>query len=113
MHANLTEDEVDPGCDAVREVVACRLALTRPAVDPDPDAKETHAWPRTTVLVTGGAGFIGLHVVPMLLERGYRVRIFDNMVRGDRDAVTALVEAGDVELIDQDVRYGGAVHAAR
>jgi UDP-glucose 4-epimerase len=65
-----------------------------------------------TVFFTGGAGFIGMHVVPMLLERGYRVRIFDNMFRGDRDKVAELVAAGGVELIDQDVRYGGAVHRA-
>jgi len=65
-----------------------------------------------TVFFTGGAGFIGLHVVPMLLERGYKVRIFDNMFRGDRDAVVRLAESGDVELIDQDVRYGGAVQQA-
>ncbi|MEH1101450.1 NAD-dependent epimerase/dehydratase family protein [Micromonospora sp. CPCC 205561] len=67
---------------------------------------------KQTVFITGGAGFIGLHVVPMLLEKGYRVRIFDNMFRGDRDRVAELVATGDVELIDQDVRYGGAVHAA-
>ncbi len=65
-----------------------------------------------TVFVTGGAGFIGMHVVPQLLERGYKVRIFDNMFRGDRDAVAKLVATGNVELIDQDVRYGGAVHQA-
>ncbi len=69
---------------------------------------------RETVFFTGGAGFIGLHVVPMLLDRGYDVRIFDNMFRGDRAAVEALQAAhpGRVELVDQDVRYGGAVHAA-
>ena len=65
---------------------------------------------KETVFFTGGAGFIGLHVVPMLLEKDYKVRIFDNMFRGDREAVAALGD--DVELIDQDVRYGGAVHAA-
>jgi UDP-glucose 4-epimerase len=65
-----------------------------------------------TVFFTGGAGFIGMHVIPMLLEKGYRVRIFDNMFRGDRDAVQQLVDAGGVELVDQDVRYGGAVHQA-
>lgn len=65
-----------------------------------------------TVFVTGGAGFIGMHVVPQLRKRGYRVRIFDNMFRGDRAKVEALVAGGGVELIDQDVRYGGAVHAA-
>jgi UDP-glucose 4-epimerase len=65
-----------------------------------------------TVFFTGGAGWIGLKTIPHLLERGYKVRIFDNMFRGDRDAVSALVERGDVELVDQDVRYGGAVHQA-
>lgn len=63
-----------------------------------------------TVFFTGGGGFIGMHVVPMLLENGYKVRIFDNMFRADRDAIAAFGD--DVELIDQDVRYGGAVHAA-
>jgi UDP-glucose 4-epimerase len=65
-----------------------------------------------TVFFTGGAGFIGMHVVPMLLDRGYHVRIFDNMFRGDRDQVAELEATGRVELIDQDVRYGGAVHQA-
>ncbi|HEV7193336.1 MAG TPA: NAD-dependent epimerase/dehydratase family protein [Jatrophihabitantaceae bacterium] len=65
-----------------------------------------------TVFFTGGAGFIGMHVIPMLLERGYHVRLFDNMFRGDREKVAALEATGKVELIDQDVRYGGAVHQA-
>jgi UDP-glucose 4-epimerase len=65
---------------------------------------------KETIFFTGGAGFIGMHVIPMLLEKDYKVRVFDNMFRGDRDAVAALGD--DVELIDQDVRYGGAVHAA-
>src|SRR4051812_37464895 len=65
-----------------------------------------------TVFITGGAGWIGLKTIPHLLDKGYNVRIFDNMSRGDRDAVTALVNAGGVDVVEQDVRYGGAVHAA-
>jgi UDP-glucose 4-epimerase len=65
-----------------------------------------------TVFISGGAGWIGLKTIPHLLEKGYAVRIFDNMSRGDRAAVSALVDAGGVEVVEQDVRYGGAVHAA-
>lgn len=67
---------------------------------------------KPTVLFTGGAGFIGMHVLPMLLERGYRVRLFDSMThRGNRDRVEELL-GDDVELVEQDVRYGGAVQRA-
>jgi hypothetical protein len=37
---------------------------------------------RKTAVVTGGAGFIGSHMVDLLVERGYRVRIIDNLVGG-------------------------------
>ncbi len=65
-----------------------------------------------TVLFTGGAGFIGSHVIPLLLEKDYKIRILDNMFRGDRDKMAELVAGGNVELIDQDVRYGGSVQRA-
>jgi UDP-glucose 4-epimerase len=66
----------------------------------------------STVLVTGGAGFIGSFVVPQLLERGDHVRILDNLSRGDRGRVAEWVATGRVELVEQDIRYGGAVHSA-
>ena len=66
-----------------------------------------------TVFFTGGAGFIGRHVMPMLIDRGDRVRLFDSMThRADRTDVDAWVATGQVELIEQDVRYGGAVQRA-
>lgn len=62
--------------------------------------------------VVGGAGFIGLHVVERLLNDGWTVRIFDNMVRGDRDRANELVATGKVDVVDQDIRNGAAVLAA-
>ena len=48
-----------------------------------------------TLLVTGGAGYIGSHMVRMLDQRGFDVVVYDNLERGNRDAVTAgvLIEA--------------------
>lgn len=56
-----------------------------------------------TILVTGGAGYIGSHVVRQLGERGEKVVILDNLSTGFRDAVLhgALVEGdtGDMALV--------------
>jgi len=59
----------------------------------------------TRVLVTGGAGFIGCHVVKMLLQRGYEVRVLDNLIDQVHRGVAARNPAlSEVELIRADVR---------
>ena len=53
------------------------------------------------VLVTGGCGYIGSVLVPMLLKRGYEVRVFDKLYFGDE----SLVNVRDrIELIPGDIR---------
>ena len=52
-----------------------------------------------TVLVLGGAGYVGSHAVDMLLKRGYDVAVVDNLVTGHRSAVPA-----DVRFYEGDVR---------
>jgi len=65
------------------------------------------------VLVTGGAGFIGSHLVDALLERGHRVRVLDRLdpqVHGDRGRPPWL--SGEVDLRAADVRDRDAMRSA-
>ena len=59
---------------------------------------------KQTVLITGGAGYIGSHAVKLFLEKGYRVVIFDNLSRGWRGAVETLQKLGEVEFVTGDLR---------
>lgn len=54
---------------------------------------------KKTVLVTGGAGFIGSHVVDRLVEEGYSVRILDNLSTGTLDNISCHVSSGSVEFV--------------
>ncbi len=66
------------------------------------------------VLVTGGAGFIGSHTVEALIERGYSVRVFDNLnpqVHGAGAEKPAYLHA-DAEFILGDVRDRAALAKA-
>ncbi len=54
------------------------------------------------VLVTGGAGFIGSHLVDALLERGARVRVLDNLSTGSLDNLAHCRDR--IELIEGDIR---------
>lgn len=55
------------------------------------------------VLITGGAGFIGLHLANRLLEEGYRVHLVDNFARGISDAdLDAMLARTGIELSNID-----------
>ena len=58
-------------------------------------------------LVTGGCGFIGANLVPMLLEDGRDLRVLDNLVVGDPGRLPA-----EVELVEGDIRDRETVRAA-
>lgn len=67
----------------------------------------------STVLVTGGAGFIGAHLAAELIEQGNDVRVLDALhpqVHGDGGRPDYLHP--DIELVDADVRDGDAVRRA-
>jgi UDP-glucose 4-epimerase len=60
---------------------------------------------KNAILVTGGAGYIGSHVVRQLGEAGERVIVIDNLVKGFRQAVTAgdlvVGDVGDYGLVSR------------
>src|SRR3954467_14820574 len=62
----------------------------------------TTRWHMSRVLVTGGAGFIGSHLVDALLERGDDVRVLDNFSTGDRRNL--LHVAQHIEIVEGDLR---------
>jgi len=64
------------------------------------------------VMVTGGAGFIGPHVVDRLIKRGDVVRVFDNLSTGSLSNIARYISTGAVELVRGDVRDLAAVKSA-
>ncbi len=54
-------------------------------------------------LVTGGAGFIGSHLIDRLVARGDEVVVLDNLSSGHRSFIAEHLEAGNVELIEGDI----------
>jgi dTDP-L-rhamnose 4-epimerase len=66
-----------------------------------------------TVLITGGAGFIGSHLADELLARGQRVRALDSLIpQVHGGAARPEYLSGDVELVTGDVRDPDALRGA-
>jgi UDP-glucose 4-epimerase len=53
-------------------------------------------------LVTGGAGFIGSHLVESLLDDGHKVRVLDDLSSGNRDNLPCLIEFVKADVADPD-----------
>jgi nucleoside-diphosphate-sugar epimerase len=60
-----------------------------------------HNGSQPLILVTGGAGYVGCELVPVLLDAGYRVRVYDVMFYGDAGLNTI---RDRVEIIEGDIR---------
>lgn len=59
------------------------------------------------VLVTGGSGFVGSHIVDLLLDEECReIVVIDNMVRGRPENLAGALESGRVRLVTGDIRDG-------
>jgi dTDP-L-rhamnose 4-epimerase len=65
-----------------------------------------------TVLVTGGAGFVGSHLVDALLASGYRVRVFDNLTPQVHAERLPGYLSPQADLVSGDIRDAGQVGRA-
>jgi UDP-glucose 4-epimerase len=64
------------------------------------------------VLVTGGAGFIGSHLVDKLVSSGCNVRVLDNLSSGKTSNIEGHLKSGKVELIEGDINNFETVKGA-
>ncbi len=58
---------------------------------------------KKSVLITGGAGFLGSHLSDYLINKGYRVIVMDNLITGSMRNIEHLIDNKDFTFIEQDV----------
>jgi len=58
-------------------------------------------------VVTGGAGFIGSHLVDALVEQGDRVVVIDSLVAGREETISAHLRSGKAQLVKKDLLCNG------
>ena len=63
-------------------------------------------------LVTGGAGFIGSHLVDRLVKEGHEIIVFDNLFRGRLRNIEPYISSRQVTFLNKDIRNFDAVKQA-
>mgnify|MGYP001616874595 CR=1 FL=1 len=64
----------------------------------------SYPWQKKRVLVTGGASFIGSHLVDQLLKKGASVRIADDFSSGKRENIATHLHRKRIDLLEGDLR---------
>lgn len=72
----------------------------------------TYSWHKRSVLVTGGASFIGSHLVDALVKQDAEVRVVDDFTSGKMENIKAQLENKRIECIKADLREPGIARKA-
>jgi UDP-glucose 4-epimerase len=67
---------------------------------------------KQTILITGGAGFIGSHLTDELLSRGYTVTVIDNLINGKEDNLKTAKKNPSFTFIKGDIMDDAALDKA-
>mmetsp|Transcript_14947 Transcript_14947/g.47553 ORF Transcript_14947/g.47553 Transcript_14947/m.47553 type:complete len:414 (+) Transcript_14947:192-1433(+) len=94
---------------AVAEEVERRVALVNAEIQTSgetkffPPVQELHTIDRKRILVTGGAGFVGSHLVDNLMRQGHVVYVLDNFFTGRKANIQHWIGHKNFELVHHDV----------
>lgn len=67
---------------------------------------------KNKILVTGGAGYVGAILVPLLIRQGYSVKVLDLMIYGDTFSNNPQINLRHLEIIKGDIRNSKTVKSA-
>jgi len=56
------------------------------------------------IVITGGAGFIGSHLIDKLLSRNFEIVVVDSLITGSIDNIKELIDTKKIQFIEQDVQ---------
>src|SRR4051812_48753967 len=75
-------------------------------------AETRHMWDKR-ILVTGGAGLIGSHIIDQLVaEQPRNIVVFDNFVRGRRENLAEAAKRFPITIVEGDIRDSAALAQA-
>lgn len=56
------------------------------------------------IVVTGGAGFIGFHLIEKLINKGFEIVVVDNLITGSLENIKQYIDSKKIQFLEQDVQ---------